>query len=340
MDTKLRQYDFGSISGCAVVKGIKGMGYDATLDFLGKAELYGKGESENIGLSCFSYLFRRLGPPKGGNKRQYLARYILPTEDKDIYLAINLSTQVDFEVIADKKLAKEYLDWYFSPVIEWSESFSDWAAEKGEFIYDKAFAMLPKEKQDKAAKYLENDISLWESTLSDEDKSVLNSRRELGKPVHTKEDTEAFFTWKAERVNKLREEYAIENPFPIPSGYKKVAEWHNKIHSEANCEAAKRIYAAVNSLLGELIKPVLINGVFCNVFGAINALDDEDSIKEANERNWIHLGNGFIEYDLVDYRRWVDLCGIAREVGDGDIQKGFDKIFSRYKNARKLKKRN
>lgn len=333
---QLRQYAFGSIKESGIVKGLGGRGYDAMLDLLDKVREYGKDSEPDLGLRAFAYLFRRLGPPNSGCEPQYLARYVIPTPNDGINLIFNIGTEISIDVVARKEIASSYLDWYFTPIRAWWKRCNDWAmANLNKVVYDQSYGMMSEEMQQLFAPFLEKDLKEWELTLPQERQQIFIDGREKGKKsVFTKTDQQDFFQWKALQSEVIRSKYKDVEAFPLPSGnFETIYQWHLNLHTETDNDAAIIMFTAVNDTIRELIKPVLIDGVYCNVFGSVEVVSDETVQKEAQERVWEHAGNGFIEYDLTDYPNWLSMCIMAREKGNGDIQKGFQKVFAPHKNA-------
>lgn len=331
---KLSQYEFGAIAESGAVKGLNGKGYDAMLDLYNHLRIYGKEDENDIGLHAFAYLFRRLGPPKGGCNPQKLAYYRIPCNDK-IFLAITLGTEIEIEVHAEKELAISYLDWFFAPIKTWFDNCTDWCIEnKQQVIYDQSYALMDAEKQEKFAPYLEADLKRWELTLPQERQDNLNNLRAKGTSIYTVTDKNDFFAWKAVESEQFRNEYKEIEAFPLPSGdFETIYCWHKNLHETTLVPFVRDMYKVVNDTIRELLKPVLIDGVYCNIFGSVEIVGDETTAKEADGRKWKHAGNGFIEYDLHDYANWNDLCLMARSKGNGDIQLGFQKFFAPQKNA-------
>lgn len=331
---KLTQYEFGSIAENGVVKGLNGKGYDAMLDLYNHLRIYGKEDEKDIGLHAFAYLFRRLGPPKGGCNPQKLAHYRIPCSD-NIFLAITLGTEIEIEVYADKKIAVNYLDWFFAPIKAWFDNCTDWCIEnKQQVIYDQSFGFMPADKQEKLGPYLEADLKRWELTLPLDRQKAFQKLRNKEEVVFTVTDKNDFFAWKAIESEQFRNEYKEIDPFPIPSGdFDTIYAWHKELHENTLVSVARDMYKCVNDTIRELLKPVLIDGVYCNIFGSVEVVGDENTAKEADSRKWKHAGNGFIEYDLHDYENWNSMCMMAREKGNGDVQLGFQKFFAPHKNA-------
>lgn len=333
---KLRQYEFGMLKEHGPLKGLAGKGYDAELDLLKRIEAQGKNSVADLGMHAFTYLFRRLGPPKGSCERKYIVRYVIPTSDPDVIIGINLGSEINIEIIAEKTVRKDYLTWFFASINEWYERCNQWAiATHNNAIYDQTFGLLPAEKQEFFAPFLENDLKIWESELPQERVEAFKKSRGKGKSVgFTKQDKDDFFAWKGLINNRLRDEYKEIEPFPIPSGsFQDIYNWHVSLHTCTENKSAERVFNAVNEILDELMQPVMIDSVACNLLGSVNLELSEEKVVIAQERDWVHSCNGFIEYDLSDYANWVDMCLLAREKGKGNVQLGFQKIFALQKNA-------
>lgn len=326
---KLTQHEFGKLKEYGVIKGLNDKGYDATLDLF--RYLPNPDESrECLGFAAYTYLVRRLGPPISGSEPTKIGRYVLSTPNPKIVVRIDIDTDVHIEILAEKTLGKEYLNWYFAPVIAWWNDCFHWAIEThNKAIYDSSISIMSGEKKEFIAPYFNQDIELWKGTLDEKTLAEIEKRKGLGKNPFDKAMGESFFEWKSKECDILREEYKETNSFPIPSGsFSDVYNWHKEKHSEG---VGKVFFDAVNGLIEELLKPVPLGNTAFNILGFHSTETEKADV-------WQFAGNGFIEYNLTDYKLWVDTCMLATEMGNGDMQRGFNKAFAPHKNAAHLKK--
>lgn len=337
---KVIQIPFGKLRDFVFIQDKAGKGYDAHIDLHAAVRNQGKENDMDLGVKAFAYLFRRLGPPKGGFPKAYLGEWVINTSNEDIVLKISCGTDITIKVIGRESLATSYMDWFFAPIKAWFDDCGAWAIETHKkAIYGSTFPQLPKEQQEIMIPFFNADLTAWENEfLSEERKAELIVNREKNPTVPQLFDEEyiAFFQWKAKECDTLREEYIRINPFPVPSGeFATIYQWHKEIHTNSDNESAKQVYTAIQETLTELFKPLVIEGCYFNLLGLFEENEStEEKEAEAKSLDWVHTGNGFIEYDLKDYNRWMQSCQLAAEIGKGDVQAGFDKVLAGHKNAR------
>ena len=282
-------------------------GFDAKLIF---DKLIGTGINAS---NAFTYLFRRFGPTLLGYDSEHLHSWLF--KHGSICLSVTISSPSDIlvEVLAHENISNAYYEWFYAPAKAWHESFSKWAEEQQEGIYDAAFGALAQSEQQRLGKYLEADIQLWKSMKIDQDE---NWEMIMEKGKMCKAQVIEFFEWKKERVLSLKNEFVKENPFPIPSGeMEEIYQWHRNLHHESDWDV---LYDWVESAIEDLLQPTVIGGYLFNINGVMQ-FDNQEAEKysdTAYKNIYKHSGAGDVSVLVRNHDKWAEVIQQALQVSD------------------------